>query len=610
MCGIAGYFGKQKIPKKRIMKTLTLMKNRGPDYQAYKEYKVFDNYLYLLSSRLNIIDNNSRSNQPYIFQDYAIIFNGEIYNYLEVKKKLQKKGIKFNTTSDTEVLLKAYIFYGRKFLDLIEGMWSFVIFNNKNKKIFISRDRFGEKPLHYSYSKRNFYFASEIKFIKSLSNENYEINETLLLKFLILGYKALRKDTATFFKRIYEFPKSTYCVLDNSLKPNFIPYWSLFYRPKKISLSNAINKSKYFLANSLKIRMRADVPIAFSLSGGIDSNTLVGYAKKKFKKQIKCFSVIDKDKKFNEIQNINSTLKYLNCKSRFIKPPKKNALKQLKKLIEYHDSPILTINYLMHSYLAEKVSKENYRVLISGVGADEIFSGYYDHTLQFLYEIRNHKTFKKELNNWKKKISVHIRNPLFKNYNLYFDNPKFREHIYEHYKDKEKFLIKKIKDKSFKFVEKNNSKSLMRNRMYNELFHESVPVILNEEDMNCMYYSIENRSPYLDRKLVEFLYTVPTEILIQKGFTKFLLRKSANSYVNKKILKDTKKVGFNYSINSIFKFNGKNFKKEFLSKKNPIFKYIKYEEILELFKNNKKQKVEDKFIFNFISASLFLKVFS
>ena len=113
---------------------------------------------------------------------------------------------------------------------------------------FISRDRFGEKPLHYSYSKRNFYFASEIKFIKSLSNENYEINETLLLKFLILGYKALRKDTATFFKRIYEFPKSTYCVLDNSLKPNFIPYWSLFYRPKKISLSNAINKSKYFLA--------------------------------------------------------------------------------------------------------------------------------------------------------------------------------------------------------------------------------------------------------------------------------------------------------------------------------------------------------------------------
>ena len=129
----AGYLGKKTIPKNIIKKTLSLMKNRGPDNQNFKLYKVFDLNLYLLHSRLNIIDINTRSNQPYVYEDYAIIFNGEIYNYLEIKNKL-KKGIKFTTTSDTEVLLKSYIYYGLEFLKHLEGMWSFVILIKKAKK--------------------------------------------------------------------------------------------------------------------------------------------------------------------------------------------------------------------------------------------------------------------------------------------------------------------------------------------------------------------------------------------------------------------------------------------------------------------------------------------
>ena len=144
--------------------------------------------------------------------------------------------------------------------------------------------------------------------------------------------------------------------------------------------------------------------------------------------------------------------------------------------------------------------------------------------------------------------------------------------------------------------------------MLNELFFEAVPVILHEEDLNSMKYSLENRAPYLDRKLIEFMYTVPTKMLIQKGFTKFFLRKAGEGFVNKKILTDTRKIGFNYSIDSIINVNSEKFKTVFLSKKNKIFSYINYKKFIALF-NEKKIKDDEKFLFNFINTSLFLKNF-
>ena len=401
MCGIAGYLGRKKISKKLIQKTLKLMKNRGPDNQSYKLYRVFDLNFYMLHSRLNIIDINKRSNQPYIFKDHAIIFNGEIYNYLELKKDLKRKGVKFSTNSDTEVLLKSYLFYGLKFLKKLEGMWSFVILNRKNDQVLMSRDRFGEKPLFYSFEKNELYFGSEIKFIKSLSNKKFKIDDNHLFKYLFLGYRSINKNYDTYFKKIKEFPKSSYLILNKNLKLNFKKYWYLKYKPRKMLLKTAIKKTNELLKNSIKMRIRSDVPIAFSLSGGIDSNVLAGITKKKLNKKIKCFSIIDKDQRYNEQKNIRITKNFLKCSIKEIEPPKNDSLKKLEKLIQYHDSPVSTINFLVHSYLTEKVSKNNFKVLISGVGADEIFSGYYDHTLQYLYEIRNLNIFEDEFQNWK-----------------------------------------------------------------------------------------------------------------------------------------------------------------------------------------------------------------
>ena len=202
MCGFAGYLGRKKISKRLIQKTLKFMKNRGPDNQSYKLYRVFDLNLYMLHSRLNIIDINKRSNQPYVFNDHAIIFNGEIYNYLELKQDLIRKGVKFSTNSDTEVLLKSYLFYGLKFLQKLEGMWSFVILNKKSDQVLISRDRFGEKPLYYTFEKNELFFGSEIKFIKSLSNKKFKIDDRHLFKYLFLGYKSIKKNYDTYFEKI------------------------------------------------------------------------------------------------------------------------------------------------------------------------------------------------------------------------------------------------------------------------------------------------------------------------------------------------------------------------------------------------------------------------
>jgi len=169
MCGIAGYIGKEKIDDTLIKKTLELMRNRGPDNQDYIKIKDGNINILLLNTRLSIIDLDKRSNQPFIINDNFITYNGEIYNYIELREELEKDNVKFNTKSDTEVLLQSYIKYGEKCVDYFEGMWAFAIYNKKRKKLFLSRDRFGEKPLYYSKQKNGIFFGSETRFIKSLS---------------------------------------------------------------------------------------------------------------------------------------------------------------------------------------------------------------------------------------------------------------------------------------------------------------------------------------------------------------------------------------------------------------------------------------------------------
>jgi asparagine synthase (glutamine-hydrolysing) len=608
MCGIAGFIGSKKLDISVIKKTLMLMKNRGPDQQDFFYTEASNAFLYLLSSRLSIIDLKKKSNQPFKINNYILVYNGEIYNYLELRKKLINKGIKLFTDSDTEVLLNYFILYKEECVKYFEGMWSFAIYDIRTCSIFFARDRFGEKPFFYLKINKDFYFGSETKFIQSLYKGDIKVNYNHLLDYLSLGYKSLYKKKENFFCNIHELDPGhyIYCNINKEFKPK--KYWNLNYCENlDLSIEDAIENIKIKTIKAIDLRLRADVPIALCLSGGIDSAVIASVSTKILNKKIKTFSIInEEDHRYNEKENILATINDLKCDYELIdiKKNKNDNFYKLIDLINYHNAPISTISYFLQSSMLEKMSKQNFRVSLLGTAADEIFAGYYDHHLLFLESIKNENNFNFEKKLFIKFVQKNIRNPLLKDPEKYIKNPKDREHIYDEYAKIKKFI--KI-DRKIKFSEKRYCNNLLRNRMLNELFCETTPVILNEDDLNSMYYSIENRSPFLDSDLVKFAYTIPSKYLIHEASSKYLLRSAFKGVLNGKIRNNKKKVGFNSSVDSNFYLQDKTVKDYlFNSSGSKIFDILKKDKVKKLYDKKKKNNYESKFIFNFINAKIFL----
>ena len=606
MCGIAGYLGSRKISQETINITLELMKNRGPDFSNSLSFRINENCgLNFLHSRLSIIDIHKRSNQPFVKDNYILIFNGEIYNFIELRKNLINKGIIFTTNSDTEVLLNYYIQFGEKCVNFFDGMWSFAIFNQKNKKLFLSRDRFGEKPLYYHKSKEGLYFGSEVKFIKSLAQKQFKINKSKIYSYLHNGYKCLFKDNQSFYEDIFTLNSSENLICDKDLNTSKRNYWNpKIKQNSKINTSQAIEHINMLLRNIIKLRMRSDVETAFLLSGGIDSGGIVSLASSISTEPIKTYSIIDQDEKYNEILNINKVIKSNNIKSKIISLSKNNFLEKLKKLINYHDSPVFTLAQYLHADLMSEIKKDGIKVVVSGVGADEFFSGYYDHYLLHLSLFKkDKKNFKKNYFYWKKYIFPHIRNPIFKKANLFIENPNFRDYIYDNSNKLSKYFIKQEK---FSFKEENYSKNIFKKRRLNEIFFETIPVMLNNEDLNSMMNSIENRSPFLNKELFDFCFSLPQEILIQKGFSKYLLRESLKDDLIDTVRLDRQKKGFNCSISSLINVKNQETIDFLLEKESMIFEFIDRKKFSKIFDENLNLNYLNKFIFSFISAKMFL----
>ena len=606
MCGISGFFGKNSISQDRIINTLGKMKQRGPDFSDYFSKSYSNNFFVcLLHSRLSIIDLKPRSNQPFIIGDLVMVFNGEIYNYIELRKDLLSRGVKLKTDSDTEVLLYYYKIHGEKCLNYFEGMWSFAIFNTKTQELFLSRDRFSEKPMFFYENADGIYFGSEIKFLQSLSGKKFNKNLDRVNRYLSFGYKSLFKDRDTFFIEVKSLLGAENLKYNNKLNSVIIKYWKPEVRlNQKLSLNDAIEKTKDLLIKTTRLRMRADVPTAFCLSGGVDSAGLASIAVKKLNCKIKTFSIIDSDDRYNESDNIKCVIQDINCDHNLIELSKKSFLENLKDLVNYHDAPVITLTQYMHSLLMSSISKSGFKVAISGLGADELLTGYYDHFLLQLYTLKNTDSYQKNLSDWKKFIYDKVRNPLLKNENLYIENPQFRDHIYDNSSELKAYLTK---PNSNSFKEFSYNKDLFSNRRMNELFNEIIPVMLNNEDLNSMKYSVENRSPYLDRELFEHSFSIPANLLIKNGYAKHILRESLSGILHDKIRLDREKKGFNASIDSLVDFNDVNTIDFLLDSSSPIFDLVKIDEVKKLFNNKPKDNYLSKFIFNFISAKLFLE---
>ena len=609
MCGIAGYIGSTPLKQKVIDKTLPLMKRRGPDAQQACSYqKPSENhFVTLLHSRLSIIDLNERATQPFIYDDYVLSFNGEIYNYLEIRKILEKEGLKFKTDSDTEVLAAALNFWGADALDRLEGMWAFAWYDTKTGDLLLCRDRFGEKPLYYYRDDKGaLFFGSEIKFIKSLKGSGFELNENHLKRFLVNGYKSLYKQPENFFKDVFEV-KAGHCLkINRRLEISERSYWAVEYGiDESIDFDGAVAGTRDRLIKSVELRLRSDVPLAFCMSGGVDSNALISIAKRELDYDVHGFTIVNKDERYEEQDLVNSSVKELGVKHSSIDLKTSGFMENMRDLISHHDAPVYTATFYVYWQLQQAMAEQGYKISISGSAADELFSGYYDHHLFYLHDIQDNKQlFDKSLANWQKYIQPIVRNPYLKNHDTFINNPDERGHIYLDADNFAGFLTSPWHEDFFE--ENYRSDSLLKNRMLNELFNEATPVILHEDDSNAMYFSIENRSPFLDRELFEYANKLPTRHLVNNGAAKAVLREAVRGIAPDDVMDNRRKVGLNIPINDLINLDSKQTRDDLLSD-SPIYDYIKKEKIEELMGQGKLPNSKSKFLFYFISCKLFLE---
>ena len=611
MCGIAGAITNKPIDEYFINNTISSLNHRGPDASGKSIFKnITGDFITLVHTRLSILDLEERSNQPMRYKNIELIFNGEIYNYLELRQKLSNE-FNFKTDSDTEVLLMLLYKKGIDGLKDCEGMFSLAFFDHAKETLYLARDKFGEKPFYYYRDKNGeLFFGSEPKSIFALSGVKPLININHIRRFLVNGYKSLYKKKETFFKNIEEIPPGG-CV---ELSPHFglkNYQWNKFseYSPNnEMTYQEAVDGTRERLVNAMKIRLRSDVPIAFCLSGGIDSNALIGIAKNLLNYDVHGFTIMNKDSRYEEKDMVEYAVKEQDLKHTPIPVEKENFLENLSSLVKAHDSPISTISYYAHSLLMKAISKNGYKVSMSGTGADEIFSGYYDHHLAYLSEIYfiDKDLYNCSLANWISNIKPIVRNPYLKDHQYFIKNPLSRKHIYLDCDLYNEYLTYPFLEE---FEEKFYSNFLLRNRMANELFHESVPVILHEDDLNSMLYSVENRSPFLDSKLYEWSLKIPTKFLIKNSLAKSILRDASKDFAPDKIMQNPRKVGFNVPIDDYLDFEDKKVLDE-LSKDSAINEIVNFDNIKNLFKSKKRSNEESKFLFNYLSVRYFMECFS
>lgn len=608
MCGIAGYIGQKEIDPRRIEKTLGLMRRRGPDHAAFfEDVAPSGRRLYLLHSRLSIIDLDERAHQPFRIGPKVMVYNGELYNYVELKAELEARGHRFVTTSDTEVLVQGLAEFGWEGLKKCEGMWAFALYDKKDGSLLLGRDRFGEKPLYLYRDGTGLYFGSEVKFIMALLGRRLEVNFDHLYRYLVNGYKSLYKDGHSFFHGLTELKPASVLRLDGSGAEERRRYWEPRFSPEdSMSYGEAVEGARERLIRSVGLRLRADVPLAFCMSGGVDSNALISIAKNVFGYDVHGFTIANSDARYEEEEIVNHAVSELGIRHTSIPVDTGGFLPKLRALIRYHDAPVYTITYFAHWLLMESIAGRGYRISVSGTAADELFTGYFDHHLAYLYEIHKEPgLYAAARRAWAEKIRPIVRNPYLADPEAFIADPGLRDHIFLKADDFARYLSV---DWSEPFSEEHYTESLLRNRMMNEMFHEAVPVILHEDDLNAMYFSIENRSPYLDRELFEFCYRIPTRHLIRDGFAKAVLRDAMRGIVPERVLKNPRKVGFNAPIFSFLDVRDPEVRRALLDH-SPIFDHVRRDKIEELIQKPDLPNSESKFLFYFLTGKIFLEEF-
>jgi asparagine synthase (glutamine-hydrolysing) len=433
------------------------------------------------------------------------------------------------------------------------------------------------------------------------------VNHDQISRFLVNGYKTLYKKPHSFFENVVELSPATTLRIDASGREHTERYWTPgFDVDEHLSYEDAVAGARRHLVRSVETRLRADVPIAFCMSGGVDSNSLIATARNMFGYDVHGFTIVDADGRYDEEATVRHAVAELGVRHTTVRTCSNDFLPRLRGLVRQHDAPVYTISYYAHWLLMQEIARAGYRISVSGSAADELFTGYYDHHLAYLREIARFPELHADAERaWTEHVRPLVRNPYLAQPDLFVREPGFRDHIYLH---ADRFASYLTNGWTESFEEHAFTSDLLRNRMLNELFHEAVPVILHEDDLNAMYFSIENRSPFLDRQLAEFCFSIPTRHLIKDGRAKAVLRDAMRGVVPARILDSREKVGFNAAIRSFLNTNDAATRSELLAD-SPIFEVVRRDSVEMLLDKSELPNSESKFLFNFVTSKMFLEEF-
>lgn len=615
MCRIAGFWDfcykrDYDLEKVAIEMRDTLV-HGGPDDEGI--YIDFSNFIALSHRRLSILDLSPLGHQPMSFDDMVLVYNGEVYNFTEIKNELQKLGYSFISNSDTEVVLKAFHKWGLDAISKFRGMFAAAIWNKKEKKLYLIRDRLGVKPLYYYFKNGLFLFASELKAFHKHPKFIKQLNLQALGLYLQYGYIT---SPYTIFENTYKLEPGNVLIVDQTGKLTTTSYWNIEEIYSRGLLTGTEHELTEELEKTLKesfmLRMVSDVPVGIFLSGGIDSTTVTALIQSQFTKPLKTFTIGFYEEQYNEAVYAKNVAKFLGTDHTELYCTPKDAVEIIPKLPELYDEPFGDSSAIP-TYLVSKLAKSKVKVSLSADGGDEQFCGYTRYWLVG-YRIKKINSLPLPINNILYKtldlinpdivISIYnIVRAIFPKYNNLRDKfIKFKEvlrarNIYEQYDTTNKYFLDDdvrrilISNQANHLNHSFKTNGISSTNIYDYMMMHDLKTYLPDDilvkvDRASMGVSLESREPFLDHKILEFSLRLPINLKYRNGVSKYLLRKIISKYIPKKFI-DRPKMGFGVPIYEWFKKDLARFYKDYLNseriRKEGLFNHIEVERLLNAY---------------------------
>ncbi len=608
MCGIAGFYGFED--QKLIEKISDEIAHRGPDGQG----QFSDQLVTLLNRRLAIIDLKT-GDQPKYNDDKSIIviYNGEIYNYRELREQLKKKNHKFSTESDTEVIVRGYEEWGDQCFDRFNGMFAIALYDKNKHKLILVRDHFGIKPLYYSIIGQKLIFCSEIKPIVSSDLIKKVPNDKTIYRYL--KYRVHDDQPETFFANVKKLMPGEMLTVDK----NGIQIKSFTnlqeelknFKPKKINPTDStVKEFKEKFINAVKLRLISDVPVGTCLSGGLDSSTVVSAINQLLKKKIQesnsigkiqqTFSAVFPGYSNDEERYIDDLLKETSRVRNFkVKPQARTFIKELEEFVKVQEEPTISTGPYAQYKVMEEAAK-HVTVVLDGQGSDEMLAGYDPYFFVYLKQLINEKNYFKFIAEL-----FFARDIVFKYLQLKLRSFFGLRREIEPEKVLNSNFTTKYSNEKFKIINNN-----LRQRLIKDVFYNSLPSLLRYEDKNSMKFSIEGRVPFLDTNLIKFIFSLPDRYFINNGWNKKILRAGFTALLPKSIAKRRNKIGFTTPEEKWFRQLTNEIYSILLSESFANRKYFDRPAVLRAFELFTEGKNDDTLLFwRLINLEIWLRIF-